>query len=179
MTMPAERDGVVTVEGGRAVIRFERRLGHPVERVWDALTRPERIAEWFGEGEVHLELVPGGEYRTRTTGPPELVEAIISVAGEEGLEQRNTVLAVEPPTLLEHTFGGDPASVVRWELRPDDDGCRLSLRHVMPSLEAALEGQVLPGWQQALDLLAASVAGRPEAWSLARFEALRDGYARD
>ena len=49
----------------------------------------------------------------------------------------------------------------------------------MPSLEAALEGQVLPGWQQALDLLAASVAGRPEAWSLARFEALRDGYARD
>ena len=101
MTMPAERDGVVTVEGGRAVIRFERRLRHPVERVWDALTRPERIAEWFGEGEVHLELVPGGEYRTRTTGPPELVEAIVSVAGEEGLEQRNTVLAVEPPTLLE------------------------------------------------------------------------------
>jgi uncharacterized protein YndB with AHSA1/START domain len=175
--MRAELDGLVTVEDGQAVIRFERRLDASVERVWETLTRPERIVEWLGEGVVHLELEPGGEYRTRTTGPPELVDAVIAVAGEEALEQRNTVLTVEPPTLLEYTFGGDPASIVRWELRPDGDGCRLSLRHVVPSPEAARRNQVLPGWHLCLDRLEAAAGGRPGRWSRARFEALRDGYA--
>src|SRR6266511_2822992 len=53
----ARADGTVEEIGGRYVLRFERRLPHPVETVWDALTRPERLRDWFGEVEVKLELV--------------------------------------------------------------------------------------------------------------------------
>src|SRR5829696_3400232 len=81
-TPHAMADGMVETIDGRYVLRFERRFQHPVERVWDALTRPERIPEWWGEGEVELELVEGGKYDVRTTGPPELIEAVIAEAGE-------------------------------------------------------------------------------------------------
>ena len=32
-------------------LRIERLLPGPVERVWDFLTRPERLAGWLGRGE--------------------------------------------------------------------------------------------------------------------------------
>ena len=35
-------------------------LEAPVEEVWDALTEPERLEEWFAN-DVELELEPGGE----------------------------------------------------------------------------------------------------------------------
>ncbi len=44
-------DGVLeTRDDGRQVIRFERRIGHPIERVWDALTRPEEMIALVGAG---------------------------------------------------------------------------------------------------------------------------------
>lgn len=49
--------------------------------MWDALTRPERLTEWFGHGDIGLDLVQRGKFEVRTTGPPELVEAIIREAG--------------------------------------------------------------------------------------------------
>ncbi len=66
----ARADGTVEEIGGRYFLRFERRLPHPVETVWDALTRPERLRDWFGEVEVKLELVEGGKFEVHTTGPP-------------------------------------------------------------------------------------------------------------
>ena len=41
-------DGTVEEVDGRYVLRFERRFKHPVEKVWDAITRPERMKEWIG-----------------------------------------------------------------------------------------------------------------------------------
>src|SRR5918994_1851965 len=131
--MPSDATEYGTAEqiDGRWVLRFERRLPHPREKVWDALTRPERIHEWFGQGDIDLELVEGGKFVIRTTGPPELVKAIIDEVGEEGLVQNNTVLRAEAPTLFEHTFG-DPDSVVRWELTPVGDTTLLRLTHTAP-----------------------------------------------
>ena len=37
-THPA--DGTLETRDGRHVLRYERRLAHPVERVWAALTQP-------------------------------------------------------------------------------------------------------------------------------------------
>lgn len=54
-------DGTIEEVDGRHVLRFERRFRHPVEKVWDAITRPERITQWFGDGELDLDLVEGGE----------------------------------------------------------------------------------------------------------------------
>src|SRR2546423_374402 len=97
--------GTVEQIDGRYVLRFERRLRHSQEKVWDSLTRPERLRDWFGEVDVEIDLVEGGKFEIHTNGPPELVAAIIAEGGEEALTQRNTILRVEPPALLEHTFG--------------------------------------------------------------------------
>jgi uncharacterized protein YndB with AHSA1/START domain len=170
--------GTVDNVAGRWVLRFERQLPHPRENVWDALTRPESIREWFGDGDIDLELVDGGKFVIRTTGPPELVDAIISEVGEQGLVQHNTVLRVEPPAVFEHTFG-DANSVVRWELTPDGDGTLLRLLHtVPPEFKMSEEGpRTLAGWHAVLERLAQVLDGTAADWQLARWEALRDEYA--
>lgn len=170
--------GSVEKIDGRWVLRFERRLRHPREKVWEALTRPDRMAVWLGEGDIDLELVEGGTFEVRTAGPPELVDAIIREAGEDALVQHNTVLRVEPPAVFEHTFG-DPDSVVRWELTPDGDGCRLSLTHTEPPEFAISEHgpRDLAGWHSLLEQIEKALDGNPVSWQAKRWEALRDEYA--
>jgi uncharacterized protein YndB with AHSA1/START domain len=61
MTAEPIADGLLeTHDDGTAVIRFERHLAHPVERVWTALTNPAEMARWWGEGDV--DLVEGGRF---------------------------------------------------------------------------------------------------------------------
>ena len=48
--MPDE--GRLTQAGDRWQLRFERRLAHPPEKVWRALTEPEHLAAWF-PSEIH------------------------------------------------------------------------------------------------------------------------------
>ncbi len=92
-------DGTIEQIDGRYVLRFERRLPHPRQKVWEAITRPERLREWLlNQGDIELDLVEGGKFVVRTTGPRELVDAIIAEAGEEALVQHHTVLHVEPPS---------------------------------------------------------------------------------
>jgi len=170
-------DGTVEEVDGRYVLHFERRFKHPVEKVWDAITRPERIPEWWGEGEVELELVEGGKYDVRTTGPPELVEAVIAEAGEDGLTQHNTVLCVDPPVLFEHTFGA-PDSIARWELQRDADGCRLTLTHTEPpGFDIANGPRDLGGWHTVLDRLGTVLDGKSVPWEKEHWEEHRDRYA--
>src|SRR3546814_13376440 len=47
LPQPALYDGVIepTADGG--VLRFERRLAYPVDEVWDAVTNPGRLADWW------------------------------------------------------------------------------------------------------------------------------------
>lgn len=44
MTTKAEQaDGILERTDDRDVLRYERRLAHPVERVWRAITEPDEI----------------------------------------------------------------------------------------------------------------------------------------
>ena len=56
-------DGVLerTADGG--VIRFERHLAYDVGDVWDAITSPERLADWWlpFEADITVDLREGGE----------------------------------------------------------------------------------------------------------------------
>ena len=52
------------------------------EKLWEALTRPARLATWFGADVVELELWPGGR---------------IVVEGSHGSIRRGLVQTVDPP----------------------------------------------------------------------------------
>ena len=93
-------------------MRFERLIPRPIERVWGALTIPERLADWFGEP-VEIDLRVGGNYLVMFPGGlDDLVEG--------------RIIACEPPRVLAFEwFGTGGNTVVRWELAPLADGCRL------------------------------------------------------
>ena len=40
-------DGTQTTVDGRPALRFERRLAHPVDRVWRAVSEPAELERWF------------------------------------------------------------------------------------------------------------------------------------
>lgn len=70
-----ERTGHVT----REVV-----LDAPRDEVWEAITRPERLAEWFG-GEVDLDPVPRGRVEHRAP---------------DGSRRTGRVVSVDPPLRL-------------------------------------------------------------------------------
>lgn len=42
------REGQLSIENDRAILTFERRLPHPIERVWAAITDPAERGQWMG-----------------------------------------------------------------------------------------------------------------------------------
>src|SRR5919112_1938209 len=61
----AANDGTLEkLDDGRSRIRFERRLAHPVDRVWTALTDPDEMRKWWAAAD-ELELREGGRFTIR------------------------------------------------------------------------------------------------------------------
>ena len=119
---------------GRPALRLERRLDHPVERVWRAVTEPEELSRWF-VAEVPWTPVAGEEFEA---------------GGETG-----RITALEPPRLLAWTWGVERYS---FELAPDGDGCVLVFTHVFnPDLGPGW--QHAAGWETYFDRLDAHLAG--------------------
>ena len=103
------------IDGGWE-IGFERRLRHSPERVWNALTTPEGLACWLAEAEI--DATPGGKMELNFRQP----DNDFMPDKPEVRRQSNEVLVARPFTRFEHTFGGNPESVVSWRLEPDGDG---------------------------------------------------------
>ena len=158
-------DGTLVVSGEIAVIAFERRLGHPVEAVWAALTDPQELAAWLGPGT--LEPRAGGQVSIRT-GPGDRPERQRIISGR--------VLAWDPPRVLEHEWiqPGLDVSVVRYELEADAGGTILRLTHRRSVAPGATGGRA--GWHAYLDRLVAHLDGLSvPAWSERRAE-VQDAY---
>jgi uncharacterized protein YndB with AHSA1/START domain len=139
-------DGTVArTDDGRYVISFERRLAHPVDRVWDALTRPEQLIAWWGDAEV--ELVEGGRFDVRWLN-----------TDDEGntAEMHATIAKLEPQRLL--VLDGDMHGRLRWELTPHGDGTLLSFRSTV-ELEPEFLTKVPAGWHFHLDALQRHLEG--------------------
>ena len=117
----------------RPALRFERRLDHPVERVWRAISEPAELERWF---------VAVVEWK------PETGEVF------ESMGQSGEVTDVEPPHLLAWTWGGE---VFRFELRPERDGCRLVFLHAFD--DRTLAAQHAAGWETYLCRLDFHLAG--------------------
>jgi uncharacterized protein YndB with AHSA1/START domain len=142
--MPAE--GTLTRRGDRWELRFERRLPHPPEKVWRAITEPEHLAAWF-PSEVHGEREAGAALTfvfTRGEGPP--------TEGE--------ILVYDPPSTFEFRWEKE---VLRFDLRAEGEGCVLTFVDTFDELgKAARDGA---GWHACLDVLGHHLAGEAPPWS--------------
>jgi uncharacterized protein YndB with AHSA1/START domain len=107
--VPASYDGALERAADGGVIRFERHLPYPIRAVWDAITNPARLADWWLPvyADITVDLREGGEM-------------VFAGRGEESVTMTCTILRIEPPMLLEHTHAD--ASYLRWELEPVDTG---------------------------------------------------------
>lgn len=125
--------------GGRVELRFERRLRHPPETVWRALTDVGELRAWFVEildyDRCRLDFTQGA--------------ALEFVAKGDGPTGHGRVLACEPPRLLEYTWDGE---TLRFELAQDGAGCLLVFTNTLPDRDTA--AAVDTGWQDGLDQLA-------------------------
>jgi len=135
------------IGAGDARTAILRRLyDAPVEDVWDACTRPERLDRWFLA--VSGDLRPGGRF---------------ALAGNAGGE----IVACEPPHELHLTwiYGDRPVDEVWLRLAPAaDGGTALELEHATVSTEVEWEGRmldVIPGVGSGWEL--------PLAWALPRY----------
>lgn len=135
---------------GRAVLRIERRLSHPPEKVWRALTDPAHLSQWYPFTARELEPQVGGK---------------IVFDDGEGTVTTGAVTEFDPPSLFEFTedpgeaYSNEGVNLLRFELRPDGDGCLLVFTHVFDDLPHAAANA--SGWLLCLDALDQVLDGRP------------------
>jgi uncharacterized protein YndB with AHSA1/START domain len=160
------------------MVRIERVLPGPIERVWDYLTRAEQRRRWLAGGE--FELRPGGraslkfahrDISPETEAPPRYREAADSGFAAE-------VIACEPPRLLAITWGGaeDPSEVA-FELRAEADKVRLVVTHRRLARREALV-DVAAGWHTHLGILEDDLEQRPHRGFWSSHAALAADYGR-
>jgi uncharacterized protein YndB with AHSA1/START domain len=131
---------VLEDEEGRAILRFERILAHPPERVWRALTEPGELSAWHPTPFALEPIVGGAIGFLPPPGAPAMPDG--------------TLTAYEPPWLLAHTWGEDS---LRWELQPHPSGSVLTLTHTFGDrLKAARDAA---GWHLCLDALSRTLDG--------------------
>jgi uncharacterized protein YndB with AHSA1/START domain len=165
-TNPA--DGTVERRGDRTILRYERRLNHPVATVWAAITEPARLRQWLADADVAL--AEGGAVQLRWLNTDDEGNRAVMDA---------TVTALDPPRVLEIT--GEPHGVLRFELAEDGPATRLVFT-VSRQTDEAMD-LVLPGWHIHLEHLADALDGRPVDWAnwgrdhRPRWQELRDAYA--
>jgi len=131
---------------------FERRLAKPLEKVWAALTVPERLADWLAQAQVDLRV--GGRIALYWT--------------DHNYRMIGTIIELDPPRLIAWTWPdeGHPDSVVRWELDAEADGCRLRLsqNHLRSPDLLSVAG----GWHTHLEGLPGAVDGVCTPWRAER-----------
>jgi uncharacterized protein YndB with AHSA1/START domain len=164
----SSRLGNVNVKGEYATLEFERRLSHPPELVWEAITEPEELAEWY----LTKALIDGkqGGRIEFWTGPTQ-----VHVTG--------TILVWDPPHVFEHewivepsaSFPGGEKATIRWEIQRDGDSSVLKMTHrnltrptaqvfssgahaFLDRLEAFLDEISMPDWMTRVKELRLSYA---------------------
>ena len=127
----------------------------PVERVWEAITTPEQIKQWFFGVDTETDwkegspIVHRGEYQ----GTP--------------YEDKGTILEFDPPRLLVHSHWSPASGVpdepenyerVSWELAAQDGGTELTIREAnLASEEARATSE--KSWRMVLQNLKEQLAG--------------------
>lgn len=146
-------NGTLHTTGGRSVLRFERRLRHPVEKVWRAVTDADEMAHWF-PASVDMELRAGGKIQ-------------FTFPGGEMDTGDGVITELDPPRVFAFTWNGEP---LRMELRPDGEGTLLIFTHTFD--DRPMAGSFATGWETCLGALEARLSavapggpGAPERYA--------------
>jgi uncharacterized protein YndB with AHSA1/START domain len=150
---------------GPGVLRVERMLPGPIERVWAFLTESELRGKWLARGESELQV--GGKvefhflHSSLTPHQEPTPERFKEM--EAGVSFEGRVTQCEPPRLLSYTWGD--SGEVTFELTPVGDKVRLVItdRRTDPTEDAGAAA----GWGTHLGILEDNLAGvTPRAfWS--------------
>ena len=150
-------DGQLEQRDGRWQLRFTRKLPHPPEKVWRALTEPQDLGAWFPT-DIEGERAAGAPLR-------------FVFRNGEGPTIDGEMITYDPPSVLEFRWGG--GETLRFELQPEGEGTLFTFRNTFDELgKAARDGA---GWHVCLDALAADLDGTP--WtSSGRWSAVHGSY---
>jgi uncharacterized protein YndB with AHSA1/START domain len=106
-----------TITPDQNVIVAEIFIAAPPERVFQAITDPAQLSQWWGQKDLyriterHTDLRPGGKWASVGVG-----------ADGKSFKVEGEYLEIDPPRLLVHTWNADWShpleTVVRWELEP-------------------------------------------------------------
>ncbi|MBO3744743.1 SRPBCC domain-containing protein [Streptosporangiaceae bacterium NEAU-GS5] len=114
-----------------APIRLSADYPYPVESVWEALTDPVALREWFTDND--FKPIEGHEFTLRMPPRP----------GFDGVVNCR-VLRVDPPRLLSYSWTGGwlkQPTTVTWTLTATPGGTHLELEH--DGLEQGVLGRLL------------------------------------
>ena len=124
------------------MVRFERALTAPTERVWQTLTEPARLPGWYGEGTIE----------PRVGGKVELMGGHIRGVVTQWIALRR--LAYTWNVFMPgQTVSDYPESYLTLELAPG----KLTLTH-LPVLEPFVKPNAM-GWHTFLDMVDAAARG--------------------
>jgi uncharacterized protein YndB with AHSA1/START domain len=150
----ADEATIGTTAGGRAFIRFERRLSYPIEEVWSAVVEPRRMTEWLAH-RVEIDPHTGGR--------------LALWLGGQDAPQESLITRFEPPRLLE--ADSPDWGTMLFSLEPDADGTLFVFVHTLvPGEERRYS--IVAGWHLRIEGLESAFAGRPLDW--AALDASRD-----
>jgi uncharacterized protein YndB with AHSA1/START domain len=163
----ASPPGTLTFDGDYATITFSRRIGHPPEDVWSAITDPEELQGW---------------YMTRATISGGRDGRIDFVSGPSQFHVTGRILSWDPPHLFEHEWNVAPRpelpsgeeSIVRWELARDGHETLMTFTFRRLSRGTALG--FAPGFHAFLDRLETQLDGRSVPEWMSRVVELRKIY---
>lgn len=143
MTLATNNDEIVS----------EIQIAAKPERVFQALTDPAEVIQWWGQKGVYqateydADLRVGGGWHTAGDGPDGRHFVV-----------KGTITEMNPPRVLAYTWmaswTGDAQTVVRWELSPTEAGTRVRVLHKdlagRPELAESYRGWPrMLGWLQA------------------------------
>lgn len=154
MSVTEDDLGIVTRQGDTVTVVFHRRYARPLEKVWAALTVPERISDWFA---------------TATVDRVAIGETMHLDFKDENYRSLGRIVVMEPMKAFAWQWtelDGSKTSLVRWDLEPDGDGTRVTLTH--SGLPAAEAKDVGPGWHAHLLAIEDAADGVETPWSTVR-----------
>jgi len=175
-------DGTLTTTSDGYALRFERDLNHPVDKVWAALTQPERMKGWLSE-QAEVDLRVGG---------------LVHFHDHQNFGH---ITDLKDRSVIAFEWKGSDwdGGIVRWEIAPSNGGTHLVLTHEMPPMSDAEAEQfekdhpglpdgwhpvssTLAGWHEIVDRLGRALDGdADESFDVrhARWAKLNEHYKKE